>query len=123
MVVSLVRTLTDSFGSASDLYRKLKRKAGSESHSGDDAKEDRTKRRRRYSHFQRDSGSDSDRKPARHHIRWKLGSKTEDYSDSDEELICTSSSQVTKAYDRGYQKLGEGFARGDCKTSLLVHLL
>lgn len=43
--------------------------------------------------------------------------KKDDYSDSEEELICTSSSQVAKAYDRGYQELGEGFARGDCTVT------
>jgi hypothetical protein len=47
-------------------------------------------------------------------LKWDRGSKKEDYSDSDEELICTSSSQVLAEYDRVYQKLGEGFARGDC---------
>jgi hypothetical protein len=40
--------------------------------------------------------------------------KKDEYSDSDEELICTSSSQVMAEYDRGYRRLGEGFARGDC---------
>ena len=36
VVVSLVRTLTDSFGSASDLYRKLKRKAGAKDSDDED---------------------------------------------------------------------------------------
>jgi hypothetical protein len=118
VVVSLVRTLTETFGTSSDLYRKLKRKARADSHGSDDAKEDRPKRHRRHSRFRRDSSSDSDRKRDSHPISWKVDSKKEDYSDSDEELICTSSSQVTKAYDRGYQKLGEGFARGDCMVYL-----
>ncbi|KAF2823547.1 hypothetical protein CC86DRAFT_372485 [Ophiobolus disseminans] len=117
VVVSLVRTLTDSFGSASDLYRKLKRKSKSDSHSSDDAKEDREKRRRRPGRKRRDSSSESDRTRGRsHHISWNVGSKKEDYSDSDEELICTSSSQVLAEYDRGYKRIGEGFARGDLVT-------
>jgi hypothetical protein len=116
-VVSLVRTLTESFGSASDLYRKLKRKSKEGSSSSEDAKEERGKRRRKWSQKERDPSAGSKHGHGRHHqVRWNIDSK-QDYSDSDEELIRTSSSQILAEYDRGYQQLGEGFARGDCITS------
>lgn len=116
--MSLVRTLTESFGSASDLYRKLKRKSRPDSYSSDDVKEDQEKKRRRPGRRRRNSSSDSDRERGRYrHISWNIGSKKGEYSDSDEESICTSSSQVVAEYDRGYQKLGEGFARGDCTST------
>jgi hypothetical protein len=92
-----VRTLTDSFGSASDLYRKLKRKAGAKDSDDEDDKfhiQRPSRRRRRDSMF----GS---------------GKGKGEYSDSEEELICTSSSQIRAEYERGYRKLGEPFARGD----------
>lgn len=115
VVVSLVRTLTESFGSASDLYRKLKRKSRADSPSSDDAKDDRGKRRHKPFRRRRDSSSESDRERSRRHrVSWGAGTKDVDYNDSDEESICTSSSQVLAEYDRGYQKLGEGYARGDC---------
>lgn len=92
-----MRTLTDSFGSASDLYRKLKRKAGAKDSESEDDE----------FHIQR---------PLRRRRRDSLfgsGKSKEDYSDSEEELICTSSSQIRAEYERGYRKLGEPFARGD----------
>ena len=97
IVVSLVRTLTDSFGSVKDLYRKLKPK----SKQKDSDSEDDKHHFRRPFHGRRDSGF-SDRKK-----------KEEGFSDSEEELICTSSIQVRAEYERGYRKLGEPFARGD----------
>ncbi|RYN52133.1 hypothetical protein AA0114_g5016 [Alternaria tenuissima] len=100
VVVSLVRTLTDSFGSASDLYRKLKRKAGAKDSDDEDDKfhiQIPSRRRRRDSMF----GS---------------GKSKGDYSDSEEELIFTSSSQIRAEYERGYRKLGEPFAHGDVTT-------
>ncbi|KAH5269742.1 hypothetical protein HBI71_059950 [Parastagonospora nodorum] len=116
VVVSLVRTLTESFGSARDLYRKLKPKSKSDSHSSDDEKEEREKWHHRPFRRRRDSSPDSDRDRGRRHVRWKLDARKEEYTDSDEELISTSSSQVLAEYDRGYRKLGEGFARGDLVT-------
>lgn len=114
VVVSLVRTLTESFGSASDLYRKLKRKSKSDSHNDDEPKEDKERRYHRLGRKRRGSSSDSSsERGRRRHLSWKLDTKKEEFSDSDEELICTSSSQVLAEYDKGYQKLGEGFARGD----------
>jgi hypothetical protein len=49
--------------------------------------------------------------------------KKDDFSDSEEELVRTSSSQVLAEYDRGYKKLGEPFARGDCMSNLIALLL
>jgi hypothetical protein len=112
VVVSLVHTLTESFGSASDLYHKLKRKTRSK--SSDDEDETRRAPRRRLSHRRRDSSSDSDRGRRHHHLRRRSNARKDDFSDSDEELIVTSSSQVRAEYERGYKKLGEPFARGDC---------
>jgi hypothetical protein len=116
--------LTESFGSASDLYRKLKRKSKSDLHSSDDGKDDREKWSRRPFRKRKDSGSDSDRERGhRRHVRWKLDSSKDEYSDSDEELISTSSSQVLAEYDRGYRKLGEGFARGDCMNYQSISII
>ncbi|KAI8937727.1 hypothetical protein NX059_005427 [Plenodomus lindquistii] len=108
VVVSLVRTLTDSFGSASDLYRKLKRKSDPKDGSGrDDPEHSRPASRRR------DSDSDNDR-PRRRSVRWNLDDlRKSEYLDSEEELICKSSVQVRAEYERGYKRLGEPFARGD----------
>lgn len=115
VVVSLVRTLTESFGSASDLYRKLKRKSKSDSQSSDDAKDDDGKRRRKSFRRHRDSSPDSDHERGRQRReKWSASAKKDDYSDSDEELLVTSSSKVFAEYDRGYRRLGEPFARGDC---------
>jgi hypothetical protein len=46
------------------------------------------------------------------------GEQREDFSDSEEKLICTSSTQVQKEYERGYQRLGEPFARGDVMAQI-----
>lgn len=110
-----MRTLTESFGSACDLYHKLKRKSGSDSHSSDDEKGKDEKRRRRSFIRDRDSSPDSDHERGRERrVKWSAAARKEDYSDSDEELIVTSSSRVLAEYDRGYRKLGENYARGDC---------
>lgn len=116
VVVSLVRTLTESFGSASELYRKLKRKREELEDGSDDERRHRPLRRRS------DSTSDSDerkrdrlRRWARHRSRSK-SQRRGDYSDSDEESIATSSTRVREEYDRGYHYLGERFARGDCMS-------
>ncbi|PZD33977.1 hypothetical protein A1F96_01832 [Pyrenophora tritici-repentis] len=97
IVVSLVRTLTDSFGSVKDLYRKLKPK----SKQKDSDSEDDKHHFRRPFHSRRDSGFSVHKK------------KESEFSDSEEELVCTSSIQVRAEYERGYRKLGEPFARGD----------
>jgi hypothetical protein len=115
--VSLVRTLTESFGSASDLYRKLKQKprADSRSDHDDNGRREREKPRRKPLRSRRDSSSDSDQQRDRpRHVSWNLDFRKDGYSDSDDELIFTSSSQVLAEYHRGYRKIGEGFARGDC---------
>ncbi|KAF2132325.1 hypothetical protein P153DRAFT_383213 [Dothidotthia symphoricarpi CBS 119687] len=110
LVVSLVRTLTSSFGSAVDLYRKLKRRGHDEE---DDTKDHyRTQSRRR-----RDSALDHawDR---HHHPNLKVGSRKDHYGDSDEKDLTTSSFYIQAEYDRGYRELGEKFARGDLMTQV-----
>ncbi|KAI4637411.1 hypothetical protein J4E83_000227 [Alternaria metachromatica] len=97
VVVSLVRTLTESFGSASDLYRKLKRRSGKKD---SDDEEDEYHIQGPWYRRRRDSMFGSEKRKG-------------DYSDSEEELIFTSSSQIRAEYERGYRKLGEPFARGD----------
>ncbi|CAO2657471.1 Nn.00g035970.m01.CDS01 [Neocucurbitaria sp. VM-36] len=108
VVVSLVRTLTDSFGSASDLYRKLKQKSHTRNNDDEKAQEHKPL------HTRRESKA-SHQLENRYQTGWNDARK-DHYSDSDEELICTSSSQVRAEYDRGYRKLGEPFARGDLMT-------
>ncbi|EFQ87923.1 hypothetical protein PTT_16377 [Pyrenophora teres f. teres 0-1] len=102
IVVSLVRTLTDSFGSVKDLYRKLKPKS---KQKDSDSENDKHHFRRPF-HSRRDSGFSMRKK------------KEEEFSDSEEELVCTSSIQVRAEYERGYRKLGEPFARGDTTTHI-----
>ncbi|KAA8614591.1 hypothetical protein Alg130_00934 [Pyrenophora tritici-repentis] len=82
IVVSLVRTLTDSFGSVKDLYRKLKPK----SKQKDSDSEDDKHHFRRPFHSRRDSGFSVHKK------------KESEFSDSEEELVCTSSIQVRADY-------------------------
>ncbi|KAH9868433.1 hypothetical protein J1614_007505 [Plenodomus biglobosus] len=114
VVVSLVRTLTDSFGSASDLYRKLKAKSDPKSRNGEGAESSRPASRRR------DSGSETER-PRRRSVKWNLDNlRKSEYIDSEEELICTSSIHVRAEYERGYRRLGEAFARGDLVAQ--IHL-
>lgn len=97
IVASLVRALTDSFGSASDLYQKLKRK--SSPRDSDD--EDRF-HINMLGHRRRDSG-------------FSMSSRSKDLCESEGELIFTSSAQIRAEYERGYGKIGESFARGDGK--------
>ena len=92
-----MRTLTESFGSASDLYRKLKRRSGKKD---SDDEEDEYHIQGPWYRRRRDSMFGSEKRKG-------------DYSDSEEELIFTSSSQIRAEYERGYRKLGEPFARGD----------
>lgn len=99
LVASLVRTLTDSFGSASDLYQRLKRKSSPiDSDDEDDRFHISMLSRRR-----RDSGLG-------------MSKKDKDACESEGELIFTSSAQVRAEYERGYRKIGESFARGDGTT-------
>jgi hypothetical protein len=100
IVASLVRTLTDSFGLASDLYHKLKRKS-----SSDD--EDDRFHISMLSRKRRDSGLG-------------LWNRDKDPCDSEGELIFTSSAQIRAEYERGYRKIGESFARGDGTSSSLL---
>ncbi|CBX94472.1 hypothetical protein IAQ61_009684 [Plenodomus lingam] len=112
LVASLVRTLTNVFGSASDLYRTLKRKSDSKSQDGEDSGSTRPEARRR------GSSSDTER-PRRRSVRWNLANlRKNEYVDSEEESIYKSSVHIRAEYERGYQRLGEPFARGD----LVVHV-
>jgi hypothetical protein len=112
VVVSLIRTLTDSFGSASDLYRKLKRSSGS------DDEDDGPKGRRRRPPRRRDSSS-SDRDRGLGRLLGNKNKEKDSYGDSDEQLISEASHQIQAEYDRGYRKIGEPYARGDCKLTWL----
>jgi hypothetical protein len=112
LVVSLVRSLTDAFGSAGDLYRKLKQGPGS------DDEDDRSKGRRRRPPRRRDSPS-SDRERGLGRLLGNKNKEKESDSDPDEQLISEASSQILAEYDRGYRKVGEPFARGDCKLTWL----
>ncbi len=113
IVVSLVRTLTDLFGSASDLYRKLK----SRSYGIDD--DDRDPKYPDRWHLGRRHSSAGYERSRHRHVSWKDLKKEE--PDSDEDLICSASVQVRAEYDRGYRRFGEGFARGDCSYFLYTN--
>ncbi|OAG10749.1 uncharacterized protein CC84DRAFT_1161610 [Paraphaeosphaeria sporulosa] len=118
IVVSLVSTLAKSFGSAGDLYRKLKKKTKNtkkglkedikqeiEEHlsepEGPARREARSERGN--NHHRRESRSRS------RHPRDKS-------CDSDRESIEHSYELVRAEYDRGYHRLGEKFAVGDLIT-------
>lgn len=132
MVVSLVRTLTATFASASKVYRELKKSRGLRDRIGDikhrfddhkredssdkdddDDSDDKRRRRRRDSHSDDDRGH-------RHRARWESRSRSRsrmkrDASTDGGALSIDSSSALVRAeYDRGYKALGEKFAIGDC---------
>ncbi|KAF2476423.1 uncharacterized protein BDR25DRAFT_65895 [Lindgomyces ingoldianus] len=116
VVVSLVHTLMDSFGSASDLYKKLKRK---EKRIEEDVEV--LKERHGMSPRRRSDSDDSDERPDRHggrsrRSRSRGSRRSADYSDSDEESMCTSGALVRQEYERGYRHLGQKFAVGDLIT-------
>lgn len=122
VVVSLVRTLTDSFGSASDLYRRLKRRSEPKTEEGGQYPEPAQPDLGR-----RDSACDHDR-PRRRSVRWNMDHLMESkYVDSEEEIIRKSSYQIRAEYERGYRHLGESFARGDSVIQIqlqsqIIHL-
>ena len=98
-VTSLVRVLTDAFGSAKDLYHRLKKKSLS-----DDKHDDLKDRRDSHSTIIESLG---------HHVRWSFDQREKHQTDSEDELVCTASAQVKATYDRAYLKLGEPYASGD----------
>ncbi|EUC47696.1 hypothetical protein COCMIDRAFT_89326 [Bipolaris oryzae ATCC 44560] len=100
IVASLVRALTDTFGSASDLYQKLKRKSSPRDSDDEDRFHISMFGRRR-----RDSG-------------FGMSGSSKDLCESEGELIFTSSAQIRAEYDRGYRKIGESFARGDATAQI-----
>lgn len=104
-VLSLERTLTDSFSTASNLYRNFGKRSKS---VGDENGE----RHRRPLRKRRDSSSDSDS----HHRLRRLRSRSrrrEGDSNSDEELEHFSVASIRAEYDHGYGRFGEKFAVGD----------
>ncbi|KAF2653940.1 hypothetical protein K491DRAFT_494692 [Lophiostoma macrostomum CBS 122681] len=109
-IASLLGTLSETFGSATNLYRKLRRKIH-KSEQYDGSLHTKSSRRRR------DSSSDSD---ALHKAllrqRGRTSSTTrkrDDVSDSDEEVIAEDSAVVHAEYQHGYDRFGEQFAVGD----------
>ncbi|KAF2501552.1 hypothetical protein BU16DRAFT_522510 [Lophium mytilinum] len=108
-VVSLVRLITDTFGSTSDLYRKLKKKQ-------EEVKGDVEELKEKHGIWSRhDSGDeDSSRVSRRSRSRSRRHRKDRDYNyDSDEESIDTSRSLIEREYERGYHHLRHKFAVGD----------
>ncbi|ORY17423.1 hypothetical protein BCR34DRAFT_474833 [Clohesyomyces aquaticus] len=114
VVVSLVHTLMDSFGSASDLYKKLKRKEKRIEEDVNILNERHGIPPRRRSD---DSDSDDyhDRRSSTQgrRSRSRGARRSLDYSDSDEESMCTSGAMVRQEYERGFQHLGQKYAMGD----------
>lgn len=100
-VASLVGVLTDAFGSAKDLYHRLKKQSSCEDDEEKAEKDDR-----------RDSQSNIVESIGRH-VRWSLDQRTRHYSDREDELVCSASAQVQATHDRAYGKLGLPYARGD----------
>lgn len=111
--------LTDAFGSAKDLYHRLERKSTSE----DDRNEPRNA----------EDASTRDRSDSHsniievlgRHVRWSLDRRAAHPNDSEDEVMCTASSQVQATYDHAYRKLGEPYARGDdvARIQLQSHII
>ncbi|KAJ4985301.1 hypothetical protein SVAN01_09246 [Stagonosporopsis vannaccii] len=118
-VSSLVSVLTDVFGSAKDLYHKLKQKSGSDGalDEGQDT---------RHINIQQSRGSRSNIiESVGRHVRWSLDRRAKHQSDSEDDLVCSASLQVQSTYDRAYCKLGEPYARGDdlAKIQMQSHII
>ena len=90
----------DSFGSMSDLYRKLRKKEEKTAEN----RYDLIDRRRRDDDIEATYGRRRRR-------------RENDYEDSDEESIYSSGSLVRQEYDRGFNRLGDQFAVGDCERN------
>ena len=117
--MSLVRVLTDVFGSAKDLYHRLRQKSNSDDEqneiekAGHDSTQDR-----------QDSHSNIIEALGRH-VRWSLDQRARHHSDDEDNLICGASLHVQSTYDRAYRKLGEPYARGDdlARIQLQAHII
>lgn len=105
VVVSLVHTIMDTFGSTSDLYRKLKKKQ-------EKVKEDVELLKGRHDIPPRRDSEEHSYQTSR---RRRRKDRENDYSDSDEESIDTSGPLIRREYERGYHHLGHKFAVGDCE--------
>ncbi|KAF2632539.1 hypothetical protein BU25DRAFT_382061 [Macroventuria anomochaeta] len=118
-IVLLIRVLTDGFGSAKDLYHRLKQKSSSDDEQNEprDTEHDSTRDRR-------DSHSNIIEALGRH-VRWSLDRRATHHSDSEDDLVCNASVQVQAIYDRAYRKLGEPYARGDdfVRIQLQSHII
>lgn len=106
-VASLVGVLTEVFGSAKDLYHRLKKQS---------SRDDDEEKGEKYQH-----GSNEDRQDSHsniiesigRHVRWSLDQRTRHYSHREDELVCSASAQVQATYDSAYGKLGVPYAHGD----------
>ena len=111
--------MTDVFGSAKDLYRRLKQKSSSddEQSKSKDSEHEST-RDRRDSHSNIVEALDR-------HVRWSLDRRTKHHSDSEDDLVCNASAKVQATYDGAYRKLGEPYARGDdvARIQLQSHII
>ncbi|KAJ8108970.1 hypothetical protein OPT61_g7799 [Boeremia exigua] len=118
-VSSLVSVLTEVFGSAKDLYHRLKQKSESDDgyNKPKDAEHDTTRDRR-------DSHSNIIESLGRR-VRWSFDRRTNHNNDSEDDLICNAAVQVKSTYDSAYHKVGEPFARGDdlAKVQLQSHII
>lgn len=115
VVVSLVSTLAKSFGSAGELYRKLKKKAkNTKKGLKKDIKQELEEHLSEHEDFHRRDARSEDGKD---HHRWRSRSRSrrrrDESSDSDKESIERSYDLVRAEYDRGYHRIGEKFAVGD----------
>ncbi|KAJ4384220.1 hypothetical protein N0V86_001067 [Didymella sp. IMI 355093] len=106
-VASLIGVLTDAFGSAKDLYHKLKQQ------STCDDDDDKTEKDKHDSNQDRRDSHSNIVESVGRHVRWSLDQRIRHYSDREDELVCNASAQAQTAYDRAYRKLGESYARGD----------
>ncbi|KAF2000724.1 hypothetical protein P154DRAFT_193549 [Amniculicola lignicola CBS 123094] len=113
VTATLVHTLMECFGSASEIYRKLKKKKRKlEQELGEDFGLKKPLQKRSTSRFRAEyeyEGTDD----LRHRRRSKSRRRDDDGDDSDAESIYSSGPHVRAEYDRGYHYLGEKFAVGD----------
>ncbi|KAF2192626.1 hypothetical protein K469DRAFT_717196 [Zopfia rhizophila CBS 207.26] len=112
VVVSLVHTLMDSFGSASDLFQKLKRKSKKVEAEVEEVRETHRPLARRRRDDSDDDYEFRERQERSRSRRGKSRGRSAGY-DSDEESIYSSGALVRQEYDRGYHHLGQQFAVGD----------
>ncbi|KAF1974303.1 hypothetical protein BU23DRAFT_598368 [Bimuria novae-zelandiae CBS 107.79] len=117
VVVSLISTLAKSFGSAGDLYRKLKRKTKNNKKGlEEDIKQEIEEHLPEHGHTDhREPRYEEDR-----HRRWQSRSRSrhrrDQSCDSGKESIEHAYELVRAEYDHGYHHIGEKYAVGDLIT-------